>query len=878
MNNVNPILFHYNLDENGEPKSIDINGEQNQISPIHYSVQLKQRPDEENNLVVIDDLNNTLSQVEDMEDITENTYYVDYHNALVYFHRSKAGKTFVFNYWGVGYELIGASRVYDEHDVNGQTVVKTLQEIIDRGRECIDALNTIGNAIELLKRIENYIIVATELDKALKEDIKVGNQLHIDLTNDISTGSTLHKNLTNDITVGDKLHNNLTNDISTGTTLDTNLKASITEGNTTKSELDKSRLEAQDDIATIKATGNGTWTIPSSAWVGTEPNLTCVINHKMNSKNLLVGVVDTVTQKSVMNDYEIVDMNNIKMLSMEASNITVTINSQYYSGKDANIIAQEVQDARGVEADLKTRLDKNDAQLINIKNKKVYAVDFGVQADGIVDDTIALQNAIDSLKPNIIDGNLYSYQNCGGVIILPHGNIRITKPLRLYSNITIEGSNKRLFGRPSEDTVLTLDNIDNNIIAISLVGLDTTTKLHSNKLTITGEEMDNGVVSQTWNVTLKNFALVSKTGNNALAINISGSVMSKLENISFENFDVDIFGSANWDNEINNCTTLCNFSHIITIMGNTLKINSPYINPSESPKTSLPTNHLLYTYVDSNNLTYKNTQTGIINTGLIGLSVEKPIIEKVKIGIQNCFSEQGAEKYYNASSFNNIHMEYVEKAFVFKNSVCFLNGVYAYITPGASDYLIEGINAFVTGVNIQPVKFIKLYKNEGSGDFNFFGCVDEWVTKNKIGSIEIGKTTFSSYQTEAIRQTWQKKTKELIGDTTVEIQYADVKEVNTCMVNTTKLTIVTPPDSPIDVKNTNTVILNCSIPKTVYGFTARENQEFTVISLTDKISLNGNESSGKLIINNGVIDPIPSNGVMKFICINGVCYEMSRSF
>jgi len=164
MNNVNPILFHYNLDENGEPKSIDINGEQNQISSIHYSVQLKQRPDEENNLVVIDDLNNTLSQVEDMEDITENTYYVDYHNALVYFHPSKAGKTFVFNYWGVGYELIGASRVYDEHDVNGQTVVKTLQEIIDRGRECIDALNIIGNAVELLRRIEG-----SDLEALLKE-------------------------------------------------------------------------------------------------------------------------------------------------------------------------------------------------------------------------------------------------------------------------------------------------------------------------------------------------------------------------------------------------------------------------------------------------------------------------------------------------------------------------------------------------------------------------------------------------------------------------------------------------------------------------------------------------------------------------------------
>lgn len=457
MNNVNPILFHYNLDENGNPKSIDINGEQNQISPIHYSVQLKQRPDEEYNLVVIDDLNNTLSQVEDMEDITENTYYVDYHNALVYFHPSKAGKTFIFNYSGVGFEMIGASRVWDEHDVNGQTVVKTLQEIIDRGRECIDALNIIGNAVELLKRIENYIIVATELDKALKEDIKVGNQLHIDLTNDISTGSTLHKNLTNDI--------------STGTTLDTNLKASITEGNTTKSELDKSRLEAQNDIATIKATGNRTWTIPSSAWVGTEPNLTCVINHKMNSKNLIVGVVDTVTQKSVMNDYEIVDMNNIKMLSMEASNITVTINSQYYSGKDANIIAQEVIDARGVEVDLKSRLDKNDVSLSDIWDELRDGV-YILRPSNNGSDSLNLQALINS--------GVRKIKLCGG-------NFTFNSKITLKSNIEIEmelgsscsSSADVLFEIEKASQFITLLNLEcvntntNNLYALNCIG-DTT--------------------------------------------------------------------------------------------------------------------------------------------------------------------------------------------------------------------------------------------------------------------------------------------------------------------------------------------------------------------------------------------------------------------
>lgn len=357
MNNINPFIFHYNTDEKGNPTTVYIEGESVQTSPLHYCVQLKQIPKKNKGLVVLDDTNNELSEVNKMSKITPTSYYVDYNNGVVYFHPSKAGKIFIFNYYGLGYELLSASRVFSEHDVNGQTIRETLQEIIDKGRECIDALNTIGNAIELLKRIENYIIEATKLDVKLKEDIRIGDQLHIDLTNTINNGKTLDTNLGNKITTGTKLDTDLGAKITNGDTLKNDLTTKIAEGNTTKENLDQSRLEAQDDIATIKATGNGTYTIPSSAWVGAEPNLTYTINHKMNSKDLIVAVIDTSTQKSVMADYRIVDMNNIEMQSMEATSITVTINAKYYSGKDANIIASEVIDARGGEIDLNGRFN-----------------------------------------------------------------------------------------------------------------------------------------------------------------------------------------------------------------------------------------------------------------------------------------------------------------------------------------------------------------------------------------------------------------------------------------------------------------------------------------------------------------------------------------
>ena len=93
-----------------------------------------------------------------------------------------------------------------------------------------------------------------------------------------------------------------------------------------------------------------------------------------------------------------------------------------------------------------------------------------------------------------------------------------------------------------------------------------------------------------------------------------------------------------------------------------------------------------------------------------------------------------------------------------------------------------------------------------------------------------------------------------------------------------ELLITAPPESPVDVRNVNTVILKSSSAKTIYSFKARDFQEFTVIALNNKISLNSNESDGLMVVKDGIVDPIPVGGVMKFICYKGVCYEISRSF
>lgn len=369
------VIFRYNVNEDGIPVSVKIENEQKQVSPLNNTVQLEQIPDPELDVVVLKN-GVRMPQVDNEDEITDNTYYVNYSKGLIKFTKANAGKTTIINYYGKGVELISASRVYDEKSSSNNDVVKTLQEIIDIGKEYIEIL---GNVIATKKELEEMINVSTDLKNKLD-------------------------NLNQEAVQNNK---NLISSNATATNTNKVLKQTI--------------LEAQDDINTINATGNKSLVIGSSSFVNNEYTWT----HNMNNDNLIVNFVDSVTNEPLMPDYKIVDKNNILIRnSVEHPNVKVILSASYYQGNSlfGTNVEEFADDSVGVnEKSVRLKDDNGTYQNPVTNSDSVFMADGKTKLTKKVDDisTQLEHNAkeIKSLKGNKLEKIDFDYNK---ILNKPH--------------------------------------------------------------------------------------------------------------------------------------------------------------------------------------------------------------------------------------------------------------------------------------------------------------------------------------------------------------------------------------------------------------------------------------------------------------------------
>lgn len=254
----NPIIItKRNTDSEGNPFSVYLI-ETKKIFSDGAFIVLKQIPDELERVTI-----HGYKEVFDVERMKVHEFKVDYEQGIVYFHPKAVGKTIVVEYYGKGYELISASRIFTKYDKFGN-VIETLEDVIEK----------LADNEKLIGQLNTDIKDAKELQPVLHNDIIQGTQ--------------------------------------------------------TKQQLEESIANAQNDIATIKATGNVEMLVSTNEWYLNVDVYEKEITHDLNSENPHLSFKNADTKEGVTMGYKIIDKTRILLKSDKAINLSVTLSASYY--------------------------------------------------------------------------------------------------------------------------------------------------------------------------------------------------------------------------------------------------------------------------------------------------------------------------------------------------------------------------------------------------------------------------------------------------------------------------------------------------------------------------------------------------------------------
>ena len=167
--NGNSLIMHWNTDVNGNPASVKIEREIQQVSTTHFAIQLAQIPDKYYRVKVVTE-RIELSEVFNKRDINPSTFLVDYGNGLVYFHPSLAGELVMSEYYGRGVILLSDTRIFHK---TGENFISTLDEVLEGGKDALALLEATGGlngAIKLLdEKAEEGTAVAERIESFIEE-------------------------------------------------------------------------------------------------------------------------------------------------------------------------------------------------------------------------------------------------------------------------------------------------------------------------------------------------------------------------------------------------------------------------------------------------------------------------------------------------------------------------------------------------------------------------------------------------------------------------------------------------------------------------------------------------------------------------------------
>lgn len=168
--NDNSSIVHEKLYDSTTGNPIMIPTTDVQECNNHGIISLSLIPNESEGLEFPDLLN--MHEVYNAEDIIEeNDFYCNYGRAELYLHKSKWNQKIKVKYMGKGISFIGANRIYTQRDKNG-AVTETLDYIIEKGWEAIEALEVIGDATIVVKELKEAIVEGNKILQNLDEVVQ----------------------------------------------------------------------------------------------------------------------------------------------------------------------------------------------------------------------------------------------------------------------------------------------------------------------------------------------------------------------------------------------------------------------------------------------------------------------------------------------------------------------------------------------------------------------------------------------------------------------------------------------------------------------------------------------------------------------------------
>ena len=452
----------------------------------------------------------------------------------------------------------------------------------------------------------------------------------------------------------------------------------------------------------------------------------------------------------------------------------------------------EVEQARGDYNLLNQRLNAMDetdvelaSQLAHKPNKEdlfINVKDFGAKGDGINDDTESLKNAILSI------GRDYSK---GGTVYIPKGKYKITDTIFISSNIKVVGDgNTSYFSKSIDDvgTYLLFECSDLEKPCISFIF----EKAGANKnynYTISGSDLDNGVVNQSTSSALKNLTLIS-TNNHNVGIVFSGAPLSTIEDVSIKGFLGGIIVSGNWGSNINRCfinTSI--FGVLANADVNNIQISNCYIDGTEN--YDIDSTNKLYSFLNTSDFYLKNKKTGILARYAYNLKVVNTCIEHWEVGIQ--IGGSGA-----STNFDTVWLENDAQPITVQSYQHSFKNVYIY--GSTSESVILAIDTTLSLENFHG-NYTKLFKDayQRNCEVIINNCLDNNIripflnSADELDKVYIDEQNGNNYyfgnRTMPVQSLW--KAFELVADGGEIILLSDVNVSDASRINNKRVTIKT---------------------------------------------------------------------------------------